>query len=36
MPKPGWKSITVKQEVYDYFFQEWQRVKNEYRLKYGI
>jgi hypothetical protein len=35
-PKKGYKSITVKAEVYDYFFKEWLRVKEEYAIKKGI
>ena len=36
MPKKGYKSITVKGEVYDYFFKEWLEVKDEYAIKKGI
>ena len=36
MPKKGYKTITVKAEVYDYFFNEWLKVKDEYTLKKGI
>jgi len=32
-PKKGYKSITVKTEVYDYFFTEWLKVKDEYAIK---
>jgi hypothetical protein len=35
-PKKGYKSITVKAEVYDYFFNEWLKVKEEYAIKKGI
>ena len=35
-PKKGYKSITVKTEVYDYFFKEWLKVKDEYAIKKGI
>ncbi len=35
-PKKGYKSITVKSEVYDYFFKEWLKVKEEYAIKRGI
>ncbi|HKM59490.1 MAG TPA: hypothetical protein VJY36_01315, partial [Candidatus Bathyarchaeia archaeon] len=35
-PKKGFKSITVKAEVYDYFFNEWLNVKEEYAIKKGI
>ena len=33
MPRKGWKSITVKEEVYDYFWDLWQKNKEEYRKK---
>jgi hypothetical protein len=36
MPKKGYKTITVKTEVYDYFFNEWLKVKKEYTIKKGI
>jgi hypothetical protein len=36
MPKKGYKSITVKAEVYDYFFKEWLKIKEEYAIKRGI
>lgn len=36
MPKKGYKSITVKAEVYDYFYREWLRIKEEYAIKKGI
>jgi hypothetical protein len=32
-PKEGYKSITVKAEVYDYYFNQWLKVKDEYTLK---
>ena len=35
-PKKGFKSITVKAEIYDYFFNEWLKVKDEYTIKRGI
>ncbi len=35
-PKQGYKSITVKATVYDYFFKEWLKVKEEYAIKKGI
>ncbi len=35
-PKKGYKSITVKTEVYDYLFKEWLKVKDEYAIKKGI
>jgi hypothetical protein len=35
-PKRGFKSITVKAEIYDYFFNEWLKVKEEYTIKKGI
>ena len=36
MPKQGWKNVTVAEEVYDYFMDEWIKHRDEYRLKYGI
>ncbi len=36
MPKKGYKSVTLKAEVYDYFFKEWLKVKEEYTIKKGI
>ena len=36
MPKKGYKTITVKAEVYDYFFNEWLKVRDEYAIKKGI
>ncbi len=36
MPKKGYKSITLKNETYDYFFNEWLKVKEEYTIKKGI
>ena len=35
-PKKGYKSITVKAEVYDYFFKEYLKVKKEYAINKGI
>lgn len=36
MPRKGWKSITVKASVYEYFWREWEKRAEEYRLKHGI
>jgi len=33
MPKKGFKTITVKAEVSDYFFNERLKVKDEYTIK---
>jgi hypothetical protein len=35
-PKKGYKTITVKAEVYDYFFNEWLKIREEYTIKNGI
>jgi predicted CopG family antitoxin len=35
-PKKGYKTITVRADVYDYFFNEWLKVKDEYVIKRGI
>jgi len=34
LPRKGWKSITVRDEVYDYFMEEWRRRRTEH-LKMG-
>lgn len=36
MPRKGWKVITVPESVYDYFWDSWEKNKEDYRLKYGI
>lgn len=36
MPRKGYKSITVSQKVYDYFYKEYVKVKEEYAIKKGI
>jgi hypothetical protein len=36
MPEKGYKSITVKQEVYDYLMKEYKARKREWLVKYGI
>jgi len=36
MPAPGFKSITVRQDVYDYFMEEYKKRKVENRLEDGI
>lgn len=33
LPKKGYKSITVKQEVYDYYHAQWQQNKQKYAIK---
>jgi hypothetical protein len=35
-PKKSYKTITVKADVYDYFFNEWLKVKDDYAIKKGI
>ena len=36
MPAPGFKSITVREEVYEYFYKEWLKVREKYAVEYGI
>ena len=36
MPPPGWKSITVPQEIYEFFYKRWKKDKERYRREYGI
>lgn len=33
MPREGYKSITVKQEIYNFFLEEWRAHENEWRMK---
>ena len=33
MPYKGFKSITVREEVYDYFWRLWQENREEYRRR---
>lgn len=35
LPRKGWKSITVRDEIYDYFMREWRRGRTEH-LKRGV
>jgi len=35
LPYKGFKSITVREEVYNYFWRKWQENKEKYR-KQGI
>ena len=35
-PKPGYKSITVKEDIYNYFYNQWLSVKDEYSITKGI
>lgn len=36
MPAKGFRSITVKESVYDYFMQEWLKVKDKYAAEKGV
>lgn len=36
MPKPGWKSITVTDDVYNYFHDEYLKRKKQRRLQEGV
>ena len=36
MPEKGYKSITVKQEVYDYLMNEYKSQKKEWLVRKGI
>lgn len=36
MPEKGYKSITVKQDVYDYLKKEYTDRKREWLVKHGI
>jgi len=36
MPAPGFKSITVKDDVYGYFFKKWKKEQKKLRREKGI
>jgi hypothetical protein len=36
MPLKGFKSITVKADVYDYLMEQYKKEKKEYLVKQGI
>jgi len=36
MPAKGFKTITVKDNVYDFLFSEWEKSKDKLRLEKGI
>ena len=36
MPEKGYKSITVKQDVYDYLMKEYKSRKKDWLVKKGI
>lgn len=36
MPREGYKSITVKQDVYDFLMTEYKRRKKEWLVRNGI
>ena len=36
MPAPGYKTITVKEDVYEWFKREYEKRKVENRLEDGI
>ncbi|MEM4144247.1 MAG: hypothetical protein QW445_08965 [Candidatus Bathyarchaeia archaeon] len=33
MPPKGWKSITLPIEVYNFFYERWQREKTSLRIR---
>lgn len=33
MPRKGFKSITIPDDVYDFFFDEWKRHQEQYRIE---
>ena len=35
-PPKGWKSISVPEDVYEYFREKWEKNKKEYKIKYGV
>jgi len=36
MPEKGYKSITVKQDVYDYLMKEYKANQKDWLVKHGI
>ena len=36
MPEEGYKSITVKKDVYDYLMNQYKKVQKEWLIKKGI
>lgn len=36
MPEEGYKSITVKKDVYDYLMSQYKKVQKEWLIKKGI
>ena len=36
MPEEGYKSITVKKDVYDYFMNQYKKAQKEWLIKKGI
>ena len=36
MPAEGWKALSLPDEVYEFFFQKWERNKVEYKAKYEV
>jgi hypothetical protein len=36
MPRKGYKSITVKEEVYDFLMEDYKKQKKEWLIRKGI
>jgi hypothetical protein len=36
MPEKGYRSITVKQDVYDFLMKEYKKKKKDWLVKHGI
>jgi len=36
MPVEGWKALSLPDEIYEFFFQKWEKNKAEYKAKYEV
>lgn len=36
MPPKGWKSVNIQEPSYNHFKTQYEKKKDEYRIKYGI
>ena len=36
MPAEGWKPISLPDDIYEFFFEKWEKNKEEYKAKYKV
>ena len=36
MPPPKFKTITVREDIYNWLWDEWQKKDNQYKMKYNV